>query len=125
MPGAPPPESVIVFVRVFFSGLDLVVVPPVSCSPSQVHVLFRHRQREIQVHGGEVEFQGSCVRGSLRSTGAGEIVAISTKRIAETAIDPRGIMGIRDIEIERVSAVHHSKIGLESVVELFDDARAE
>ena len=34
-------------------------------------------------------------------------------------------MGVRDIEIEHVSAVDHSKIGFESVVELFDETRTE
>ena len=48
-----------------------------------------------------------------------------SRGLPTTAVDPRGIMGIRDIEIERVSTVHHSKIGLEPVVELFDETRAE
>ena len=34
-------------------------------------------------------------------------------------------MGVRDIEIERVPAVDHSKIGFEPVIELFDETRAD
>ena len=34
-------------------------------------------------------------------------------------------MGVRYIEIERISAVDHSKIRFEPVVELFDETRAD